>query len=153
MAGLAIGQKNDTLKTFVGSCIAICIYDENHEIGGMAHIMLPKNITKKSTEGTKLEGKFADEAINFIIEKLTELHPYLKLKAKMAGGAKIFSHENDKNTLNIGGKNIDGIRCILKEKNIPIIAELVGAKNGRWVTFSCANQSMVVKNKDGEKII
>lgn len=153
MAGLAIGQKNDTLKTFVGSCIAICIYDDNHKIGGMAHILLPKNITNKSTKGTKLEGKFADEAINIVIEKLTILYPYLKLKAKMAGGAKTFSHENDENTLNIGAKNIEGIRSILKEKNIPLIAELVGAKNGRWVTFSCANQSMFVKNKDGEQII
>ena len=71
----------------------------------------------------------------------------------MAGGAKIFSHENDKSTLNIGGKNIEGIRSILKEKNIPLIAEQVGAKNGRWVTFSCANQSLFVKNKDGEGII
>jgi len=153
MAGLAIGKKNDTLKTFVGSCVAICIYDENHKIGGMAHVMLPKNFTHKTTRGTKLEGKFADEAIDIVIKKLTILHPYLKLKAKMAGGAKIFSHENDKNTLNIGGKNIEGIRSILKEKNIPLIAELVGAKNGMWVTFSCANQSLFVKNKDGEKII
>ena len=153
MAGIAIGENNHTLNTFVGSCIAICIYDETHKIAGMAHVMLPKNITHKTTRGTKLEGKFADEGIDILIEKLKVIHPCLKLKAKMAGGAKIFSHENDDNTLNIGGKNIEGIRAILKEKNIPLISELVGLKSGRWVTFSCNDQSMHVKNKDGEKII
>lgn len=153
MAGLAIGENNQTLKTFVGSCIAICIYDETHKIAGMAHVMLPKNITHKTTRGTKLEGKFADEGIDMLLEKLKVIQPILKLKAKMAGGAKIFNHENDTNTLNIGGKNIDGIRAILKEKNIPLISELVGAKKGRWVTFSCNDQSVLVKNRDGEEII
>jgi chemotaxis protein CheD len=153
MAGLAIGENNQSLKTFVGSCIAICIYDEIHKIAGMAHVMLPKNITHKTTRGTKLEGKFADEGIDMLLEKLKVIQPNLKLKAKMAGGAKIFSHENESTTLNIGEKNILGIRAILKEKNIPLISELVGAKKGRWVTFSCNDQSVLVKNKDGEKII
>ena len=153
MAGLAMGEQNQTLKTFVGSCIAICIYDDIRKIAGMAHVMLPKNITNKTTKGTKLEGKFADEGINIILDKLQTLSPNSKLKAKIAGGAKIFSHENDSNTLNIGGKNIEGIHAILKEKNIPLISELVGAKKGRWVTFSCNDQSLHVKNNDGEKII
>jgi chemotaxis protein CheD len=153
MAGLAIGQNNQTLKTFVGSCVAICIYDESHKVAGMVHIMLPKNITHKNTKGTKLEGKFADDGIDILLKKLKAIHPCLKLKAKMVGGAKIFNHENDLNTLNIGGKNIDGIRAILKEKNIPLISELIGEKKGRWVTFFCNDQSVLVKNNDGEEII
>ena len=153
MGGLEYGKEKDILKTFVGSCIAVCIYDEEKRIAGMAHVMLSKNITGKSTRGTKLEGKFADEAIDIIIEKLQSMSPDLKLNAKMAGGAKIFAHENDAGVLNIGDKNITGIRNILEEKKIHLVSQLVGAKNGRWVTFHCDNQRVIVKDKTGEKII
>lgn len=153
MAGLAIGKENTVLRTFVGSCIAICIYDEEKKIGGMAHVMLPKNNTGNTTKGTKQEGKFADEAIDVLIEKLKEISPDLKLKSKMAGGAKIFAHESESGSLNIGNKNIIGIRLILQGKKIPLVSQLVGARNGRWVTFHCDSQKVIVKEKEGEKII
>ncbi len=153
MAGLAIGRNEDVLRTFVGSCVAICIYDEEKKIGGMAHVMLPKNKFGKSTKNTKQEGKFADEAIDLILEKLHNISPDLKLQAKMAGGAKIFSHESESGSLNIGNKNIIGIRLILQEKKIPLISQSVGSSSGRWVTFHCDSQRVIVKEKDGEKII
>ncbi len=153
MAGLEIGSGNTVLRTFVGSCVAICIYDGAKKIGGMAHVMLPKNNTEKSTKDTKQEGKFADEAIDIIIEKLNNISPDLKLQAKIAGGAKIFAHESETKSLNIGNKNIIGIRLILQEKKIPLVSQSVGAKNGKWVTFHCDTQSVIVKDKEGEKII
>ncbi len=153
MAGLEIASGNTILRTFVGSCVAICIYDEEKKIGGMAHIMLPKNNTGKSTKGTKQEGKFADDAIDIIIEKLNTISTDLKLQAKIAGGAKIFAHESDTGTLNIGNKNIIAIRLILQEKNIHLASQSVGSKSGRWVTFDCDSQRVIVKGKEGEKII
>ena len=153
MAGLEVAQGNVTLKTFVGSCLAACIYDESKKIGGMAHIMLPRNNTGKTTIGTIHEGKFADDAVEVILKKMNAISPVLRLKAKIAGGAKIFSHETDDGILNIGNKNILGLHEILKEKKIPVVAESVGANYGRWVTFSCDNQRAIVKEKDGEKIL
>lgn len=153
MAGLVIGKNDTVLRTFVGSCVAICIYDETQKIGGMAHVMLPKNNTGNSTKGTKQEGKFADEAIDILIEKLMQLSPNSKLQAKIAGGAKIFAHESDSGTLNIGNKNIIGTRLILQEKKIPIVSQSVGSQNGRWVTFYCNTQRVTVKEKEGEKTI
>ncbi|MCK5686672.1 chemotaxis protein CheD, partial [bacterium] len=135
------------------SCVAICIYDEEKKIAGMAHVMLPKNNTGKSTKHTKQEGKFADDAIDIILEKLTKQSSDLKLQAKIAGGAKIFAHESESGTLNIGNKNIIGIRLILQEKKIPLVSQSVGAKSGRWVTFHCGSQRVIVKEKEGEKII
>lgn len=153
MGGLAIGEGHTVLKTFVGSCVAVCIYDEEKKIGGMAHIMLSKNISHKSTKNTKLEGKFADEAIPIMIEKLNKISAGLNLKAKISGGAQIFAHESDEGNLHIGNKNIIGIRLLLQEENIPLVSQVVGAKNGRWVTFYCDNQRVVVKDKSGEKIL
>ncbi len=153
MGGLGIGSDNTILRTFVGSCVAVCIYDEAKKVGGMAHVMLPKNNTGKSTKHTKQGGKFADDAIDTIIEKLHNRFHDLKLQAKIAGGAKIFSHESESGTLNIGNKNIIGIRLILQEKKIPLVSQSVGSKSGRWVAFHCDSQRVIVKEKEGEKII
>ena len=153
MAGLGIGSGNTILRTFVGSCVAVCIYDEAKKVGGMAHVMLPKNNTGKSTKHSNQGGKFADDAIDTIIEKLKNRFSDLKLQAKIAGGAKIFSHESETGSLNIGNKNIIGIRLILQEKKIPLVSQSVGATNGRWVIFHCDTQRVIVKDKEGEKII
>lgn len=153
MGGMAIGIENNILKTFVGSCVAVVIYDEEKKIGGMAHIMLPKNITNKSTKGTKQEGKFADEALDIIIERLNKISSDLELKAKMSGGAEIFQHESESGNLHIGNRNVIGIRTMLKDRNIPIIAQSVGEKSGRWVTFHCNTQRVIVKHRGEEKIL
>jgi len=153
MGGLEVSRDSTILRTFVGSCVAICLYDSTKKIGGMAHVMLPKNNTGKTTIGTNQEGKFADEAIECIIERLKKISPTFKLEAKIAGGAKIFSHESDAGVLNIGNKNILAIHQMLNEKKIPIIAKSVGSDHGRWVTFFCENQRVIVKEKNGEKIL
>jgi len=153
MGGLKIGQGKNILKTFVGSCVALCIFDAEKKIAGMSHIMLPKNVKGQLTKGTTQEGKYADEAIDNIIEKLSKISSDLKLEAKMAGGANIFEHESDLGSIHIGSKNIIGIRLLLEEKKIPIISRAVGLKNGRWVSFECINQRLRVRDKNGEKII
>ncbi|MEM2111883.1 MAG: hypothetical protein QXX08_08415, partial [Candidatus Bathyarchaeia archaeon] len=41
MACMKIGNRSQWLVTNVGSCVALCIYDQVNKCGGMAHIMLP----------------------------------------------------------------------------------------------------------------
>lgn len=69
MGGLGItSPEKNILQTFVGSCVAICIYDPQAKIAGMAHVMLPKNNT--SNPAPKPEGKFADVALKTLLEQL-----------------------------------------------------------------------------------
>ena len=153
IGGLEIGKNGDILQTFVGSCVAICIYDQEKKIGGMAHVMLPKNKTGKTTKNTTEEGKFADDAINRIIERLENIDCNLKLQAKIVGGAKIFFHENETEIFDIGRKNIIETQSILKNRKIPIVSQLIGERNGRWVRFDCNSQKITIKEKGEEKII
>lgn len=153
MSGLEIGTNEIRLQTFVGSCIAICLYDKSKKICGMAHVLLPKNNTEKSTFGTKFEGKYADEAINIMIKKMKQIWPNLTLQAKIVGGAKTFGSIDDKSILNIGKRNISTIKLILKEKKIPLVSQYLSVSNGCWVTFDCNSQELFVKEKNGEKII
>lgn len=147
MGGLGITTPEKlVLQTFVGSCVAICIYDSVAKVAGMAHVMLPKNNTADETP--KPEGKFVDVAIKVLLDRLTASGAkQSRLKAKMAGGASVFQTEGNKNVFNIGLRNVDAIRAILGEKKIPIISEDVGEKGGRWVIFDVESQVMTIKER------
>lgn len=147
MGGLGVTTADKTtLQTFVGSCVAVCVYDDVAKIAGMAHVMLPKNNTFDPVP--KPEGKFADVALKVLIERLTSsgANP-IRLKAKMAGGANVFRNESKQNMFNIGLRNIEAIRSALKEKKIPLLSEDVGSKNGRWVTFDVSSNQMTIRER------
>jgi chemotaxis protein CheD len=143
--GFTSPEKN-LLQTFVGSCVAICIYDSQAKVAGMAHVMLPKNNTSDQTP--KPEGKFADVALRIMIERLvtTGAKPN-RLKAKMAGGANVFQNENKKTVFNIGLRNADTIRTTLEEKKIPLVSEDVGSTAGRRVSLDVNSSELTVKER------
>jgi chemotaxis protein CheD len=113
----------------LGSCIGLTLYDDSLKIGAMVHIMLPDSAGR-----TDRPGKYADTAIPAILKELNNLGSKNRsLVAKMAGGACMFEYFGA--NLNIGERNAERVRTILKENHIQLSAEDVGGKVGRSVTF------------------
>jgi len=157
MGGLEIitGDKSE-LKTFVGSCVAICLYDIYAKVASMAHIMLPKKLNEKKQTVEEERGKYADDALMHMMDGMIQLGADPKrIQAKMAGGAAIFSHESETGLFNVGPRNISAIKQILHENNIPLVSEDTGANFGRWVKFSLNSGEMTITSnlKKTEKII
>lgn len=127
----------------LGSCIGIAIYDCKSKIGGLAHIMLPDssqfaNITN--------EMKFADLAIPLLITKLIKCGCNKKnLKAKIAGGAAMFSFTDKSMTMNIGERNIIAVKAALKKENIIILSEDIGGNKGRTIKLNTYDGKLIVK--------
>ena len=55
--------------------------------------------------------------------------------AKMAGGAKMFAVKGTGDLLNIGERNAEAIKEILKNRGIPLIASDCGGNYGRTIEF------------------
>jgi len=110
----------------------------------MVHIMLPDSAGRKDRPG-----KYADTAIPLLLKELNALGcKNRSLIAKMAGGASMFEYFGA--NLNIGERNAEKIRALLKECNIPLVKEEVGGKMGRSVTFLPANGGKVsIRRADG----
>ncbi|MDE2590193.1 MAG: chemotaxis protein CheD [Patescibacteria group bacterium] len=146
MGGLEIihGEMME-LKTFVGSCVAICLFDVNSKIAAMAHVVLPKKTGDKQDFIKDEIGKFADVAFDVMMRNMTQMGADpKKIQAKMAGGATIFSHESESGLFNIGPRNIAAIKQILKENHIPLISEDTGENFGRWVKFDLRSAKMTI---------
>ena len=113
----------------LGSCIGLTLYDAQKKTGAMVHIMLPD-----SGGRTDRPGKYADTAIPLLLKELNKIGSSNRsLVAKMAGGACMFEYFGT--NLNIGERNTEKVRIVLKEQGIKLSAEDVGGKVGRTVTF------------------
>jgi chemotaxis protein CheD len=128
----------------LGSCIGLVLYDDSLKIGAMVHIMLPDSAGRKDRPG-----KYADTAIPLLIKELGALGSKKgSLIAKMAGGACMFEYFGT--NLNIGERNAERVRAVLKENGIPLKKEDVGGKVGRSVTFNPAGGGRItIRRADG----
>lgn len=133
------------LKTAgLGSCVGVVIYEENKNIAGLAHVMLPDSKLTKQTELNL--GKFGDTAPATLVNKLTELglNPK-KLNAKIAGGAQMFQFAGNSPMLRIGPRNIESVKNSLSILGIPIVSEDVGGDCGRTIEFDIVTKKLQIR--------
>ncbi|MBI0584380.1 MAG: chemotaxis protein CheD [Methanomassiliicoccus sp.] len=117
----------------LGSCVGIAIFDPQAQVGGLAHAMLPRYEEGRDKINAS---KYADSAIMIMVDELVAMGAMKgRLRAKMAGGAQMFSFISS-DTLNIGQRNSEAARATLKGENITLLAEDVGGTKGRTVTFT-----------------
>ncbi len=140
MAEFRVVNNGSVLVTTVGSCVAIGLVDPEAGIGALGHVMLPNHNGKQ----TEIIGKYADTAIPAMIKEM-EMKGARKdrIKAKIAGGAKMFNFPS--NSFSIGEKNIEAVRKILKEYGIEVLGEDVGENYGRTIEFHTSTGRMVIK--------
>ncbi len=146
IAEMKIAVKEDTIKTVVGSCIALCLWDQTALAGGMVHIMMPES------NGYKVEskGKYADTAVESLLnEMLNNGCKKENLIAGISGGASMFSNNNGKiDDISIGEKNSQVVKQYLHKFRIPIKSEDIGGNTGRRVVFEPSNGKITIKTLD-----
>src|SRR5262249_13671894 len=76
------------IRTLLGSCVGVVLYERVAKLGGVAHIVLPV-----AQDGAGHPGKYANTAIPAMIAEL-EQHPgasaRCRFTAKLVGGASMF---------------------------------------------------------------
>ena len=128
MGEMAVHGQGGVLRTLLGSCVGVALYDRRLRIGGLAHIVLPQ-----ARGQPEMPGKFVDTAIPALMQQMESLvgQP-LRLSARIAGGASMFSNAV---MVNIGMQNIESCEKLLREFRIPIVARHCGGEQGRRMRF------------------
>lgn len=128
------------IKTVVGSCIALCIWDNHSKIGGMGHIMLPKSNGNPKAP----PGKYADIAVkNLISTMVTEGSSIVNMQASCIGGASMFQNNHHK-CESVGIKNYKMVKKELADLGIPIVIKAVGGNSGRRVVMNCTSGDITI---------
>lgn len=127
----------------LGSCIALIIHDRREQQGGMAHAMLPE-----SRPPADRPGKFVDTALTVLVGDLEAMgSSKRRMEARVVGGARMFESST---MLNIGERNVQAVRALLKEEGIPLTVCEVGGRKGRSVIYNPENGGTIrIRTADG----
>jgi chemotaxis protein CheD len=123
----------------LGSCIGLFIVDKLNGVSGGAHIPLP----------SELNGTFqgAPAMIGKLLSQLAEQGSDLAfLRAKLAGGARVFD-----GSLDVGSKNIDAVLQQLAERRIFVAAKDVGGRVSRTARFSSSTGELEISTSEQKK--
>ncbi len=140
----AVATEPVQIRTLLGSCVGVVLYDRIAKLGGVVHIVLPD-----SRGATENPGRFADTAIPALIAEIDRAlgRPSRgRLTAKVAGGASMFQTAA---ALNIGQLNQDAVETGLAALGIPVVARDVGGEAGRHLTLDTASGIVTVRVPGG----
>lgn len=144
MADLQVAKAPDSLITLgLGSCIGLTLYDPVTKIGGMVHYMLPDSTQLKNNTNI---AKFGDTGIKELYNRMIKQGAApRRMVAKIAGGAKMFEVSGLSNVGHVGERNAQQAKKMLKELNVPLVAEDTGLNYGRTVTLDCETGEFFIK--------
>jgi chemotaxis protein CheD len=145
MGRWAVAAAPAHIRTLLGSCAGVVLYDRVARLGGVAHVVLPA-----SNGVADHPGKYADTAIPGMIVDLDRLRGRAgagRLVAKIVGGAAMFQAGP---SMDIGRRNRDAVEQILADLGIPVLARDVGGGTGRRLTLDTASGTVSIRIPGGE---
>jgi chemotaxis protein CheD len=124
------------LQTVLGSCVAVCLWDEKLKFGGMNHFLLPS--TRDPEKATAQYGNVATVELVKMMEKAgSRRHD---MRAQILGGAVPPGLGGP----DIGRENTEVARALLKRRAIQVLSEDTGGNMGRKVVFDTGTGHLMV---------
>jgi chemotaxis protein CheD len=124
------------VRTVLGSCVAVCLWDGRLKYGGMSHYLYPS-----TRDPEKATPKYGNVAITALVRMMDKAGCRRKdIKAQILGGAQaedatVFLQNTD---------NVRVAREALARKNIKVVSEDVGGTMGRKVILDLGTGEVAV---------
>jgi chemotaxis protein CheD len=141
---LYFGDQDTRIRTVLGSCVAITLWNPLRRIGGMCHFMLPTRGTK---HGQHLDGRYGDEAMHLLLKEIKRARSAPgEYEAKVFGGGNMFPGTRHHSMLHVGRRNIEtGLRCLQHHK-FRIKARHLAGHGHRNIVFDLWSGDVWVKH-------
>lgn len=151
IADMKMAKQSGMLITYaLGSCIGICLYDPVIKLAALVHIMLPLNMET----GRKSPLKYADTGICETLRRMeSQGAARSRIVAKIAGGARMFEMGGSGNLGNIGQRNIESTRMVLRREGIRLLREDVGGTVARTLLFDVATGQACIRSYGKPELI
>ena len=144
---LYFGDRDNRLRTVLGSCVSLTFWHPNLLVGGMCHYMLPNRKQERRNAGElPLDGRYADEAIEIMAGEINHIGvPHREYQVKLFGGGNMFPDQIN-SVSNVGVKNVETARQLVKKHGFNCVAENLGGDGHRNVIFDIWNGHVWVKH-------
>jgi putative nucleotidyltransferase with HDIG domain len=107
------------LQSFLGTCIGVALFDEEAQVGGLSHLLLPEPVSRSS--GAAQPEKYASTGFPLFLEAIcNQGASKSRLKAFIAGGALVGPVKDTDLNLDIGGRTAETVLQYLKAEKIRV---------------------------------
>lgn len=138
---LFVHRQPHLITTVLGSCVAVCLWNQTAQLGGINHYLLPL----WNGEGLPTP-KYGNIAIAKLVEKVrAHSSPGDKLIAKVFGGASMW--EKVEGLLAVGQRNVEFAIETLETLKIPIVGSDLGGHQGRKVIFNSGDGTVLMRRQ------
>jgi chemotaxis protein CheD len=144
-----VGHSGKVIKTLLGSCASVCLYDAKTQVVGMNHFLLATDQLKRSHILDSRAGYYGLHAMELVINKMMRLGANRhRITAKVFGGSNVVpqlsTHGGDFGT--VGEQNVSFAYEFLKRERIAIVSQDVGGDHGRIIYFDSTDYSVYVSS-------
>jgi len=142
-----LGLQVASLRTLLGSCVAITLWHPARRIGGMCHYLLPQ---RNRRHGEAPDGRYGDEAVEAMVKALTQLRTRPEeYVAHLYGGADTMSGVSAAK-FNIGERNIEQGWALIEKYGFQLDGVDVGEDIPRMVSLSLADGLVQMRRGSGQ---
>ncbi len=140
---IVVAKAPAVLKTTLGSCVAVILYDRLKKIGSMIHVMFPDSKGAK----TVTPGKYADLGIPMILrETLKEGANKKNLEVFLVGGNFLSNYGSERQiSIDVGSSNLEAVRKALKKESLSFKECDVQKSTGTTAIFDVNTGELKVK--------
>ena len=121
MGQIAVASDSGTLRTLVGSCVSVALFDPRLHLAGLAMFFsLSHTVQLKNPAGSQIR-----RLLNFFVSSINyqEASSLIGEQILLGGAAMFPGHEE----VTVGTQNITAVETLLRKNRIPIVAKPVAA--------------------------
>ncbi|NLS11935.1 chemotaxis protein CheD [Vibrio sp. SM6] len=150
--GLYCTRYPETITTGLGSCIAVCLWDNSTQIAAMNHFVLPKPCLREALETptdlalanrTVLNAhslRFAEPAMQALITEAENLGACrASMEFKIFGGAQLLGATEGQSDYSVGEQNVAFILAYMRQQQLRITAKDLGGLSPMRIQFDSSS--------------
>lgn len=118
------------IRTVLGSCVAVCLWEPASQVGGMCHYVLP------GVAGAGASTRLGGEAIPELVRRVRAAGGARAPRAKIFGGSRVLMAAGG---VDLGAANVRLAHELLRRARIGIVYEDSGGRSGQSLLFSTAD--------------
>ena len=116
--GVWVVERQRVLRTILGSCVSVCLYDPIARLGGMNHYVYPP-LSGGAPGSSRVTTMSADICMEGLLEAVIQAGGrHKQLRAKAFGGGAMFAQEGG--PLSVGKRNASFAKFWLEQEGIPL---------------------------------
>lgn len=149
-AELYISDHPAIVRTVLGSCVAVTMFDKRLGVAAMCHALLPQGneaLDQHAATTENLSYKYVQTVIPLMLQRLKTYGSEPKdLEVKLFGGADMLTvRTGNPNMQPVGKSNIDAVLQAIKAHNLELIVSDVGGHLGRKILFYTQTGEVLLK--------